>query len=82
MRLSDLIEGHEQEVRRMVRDDEIEPLPASRCHRIGLPAVYPASSTPGKWCLADGFHRMAGMIAAGETRLPVRRLAAKPTVEA
>lgn len=65
--LGGLIPGHAQELGRIVRDDDPAPLAADDCN---YPPIVRITKSGG-YAVVDGFHRLAGMVAAGETRLPV-----------
>lgn len=64
--VTDLIVGHAREVLRIARDDEPEALRAADCD-------YPpiVRRVESGYIVVDGFHRLAGMVAAEETTLPV-----------
>ena len=64
--ISDLIPAHAQEIRRIVEDDGVDSLRAYACKYV--PILRRCSLG---YVVVDGFHRLAGMVAAGETSLPV-----------
>ena len=64
--LIQLIPAHQQEIRRMARDDDVSPLVSAHCPGLRQPIVELTGT--GSYAMVDGFHRLAGMVLAGETR--------------
>lgn len=64
--VTDLILGHAREVLRIAQDDEPEALRSADCD-------YPpiVRRVESGYVVVDGFHRLAGMVAAEETSLKV-----------